>query len=350
MLKLAMNAVPKQECHLADLENTNQSSPNEVTDGNDDAANAARLASRRSNGRMLLIILSIGVLATLFVSLPAEISRWYLAEAMESAEEGNYQRAIDVSHQADDWAELPETSLSRAEWLIQVGDKDAAVEEIVIAGKRDPGNWNTIFQCSTLLMDAGQPEMSAELIRESQKEYPVESEALLAQILNAEAYALAVAGKDLDLALQQGEKSLYILVPPAADTRWDPPKQSFLEQYFGSSDQSPGTPVWSASVYDTVGYIYYLQGDYEAARADLDLAVSYQSLQYRLTVTQLQQATQMGVEPDDYKPQLTSANHTLAVLHYHRGLTLAALGLTDEADADFQRVRQLGFTPGDDLY
>ena len=48
--------------------------------------------------------------------------------------------------------------------------------------------------------------------------------------------------------------------------------------------------------------------------------------------------------------QLPLQQRSIAVLHYHRGLVYERLGRQDEADADYRRVRELGFEPGDDLF
>jgi tetratricopeptide (TPR) repeat protein len=308
------------------------------------------IQARPNTRRTVFLVLSVALLIYFVAQLPAEIARWHLAEAMESAEEGDYVRAISVSKEADNWSEMVETSLSRADWQLSLGNTEAAIEEVAIAGERDPGNWNTIFRRSTLLMDCEEPEMSADLIRESAKTYPVDNSFLQAQILNAEAYALAIARKDLNRALSLGEESLAILVAPTPPSDFEKLTQTITKQIWPDYQAPVAKPVRSAGVYDTVGYIYYLQGDFEAARADLDRAVAYRSLSYLSQRTQLAEAAKHGVEPDDLKPQVESVDHTLAVLYYHRGLVLKELGLLEDADQDFQRVKQLGVSPDDELF
>ena len=49
-------------------------------------------------------------------------------------------------------------------------------------------------------------------------------------------------------------------------------------------------------------------------------------------------------------PLRAQVKRSLAVLHYHRGLALAAGGKATEAEADFAKVRELGFAPDEKLF
>ena len=50
------------------------------------------------------------------------------------------------------------------------------------------------------------------------------------------------------------------------------------------------------------------------------------------------------------KLQSQTERQAFAVVVYHRGLIYEAIGETDAAQADFDRVRELGFEPNENLF
>ncbi len=101
----------------------------------------------------------------------------------------------------------------------------------------------------------------------------------------------------------------------------------------------------NAAMLDTRGYIHYRRGNLAAAIADLNLAVQRMEQEHK----EMQQ-TRQYVDRREFERELQKSRKSLAVIRYHRAVVFDALGKPTEADADRQRVRELGFAPGPSLF
>lgn len=105
-----------------------------------------------------------------------------------------------------------------------------------------------------------------------------------------------------------------------------------------------------AAVLDTRGFLYYKLQEFAAAHEDLERAVS--------GMRWVDQAMSwlLDIEKDyaaDVRQSLQEQRmhrQSLAVITYHRALTLQVLGKKQQADQDLQTVRELGYEPGEHLF
>ena len=105
------------------------------------------------------------------------------------------------------------------------------------------------------------------------------------------------------------------------------------------------------AVLDTRGYAYFVRGDSDElalARRDLDIAVSAAEALYHFHKSARQQ--HMSIDLREYDRRIASEKEQVAIIRYHRALVLDAQFQTNRADEDRQRIRQLGFEPGPDLF
>jgi len=229
------------------------------------------------------------------------------------------------------------------------GQIDEAVRSANRAVKRDPNslravhhrawiyfaarNYQASMQDAQKTYDAGfEIERSAYLIRESLFRLKRFDEAIqkfeerfkrgnwrsqLDELNNNNtlAWYYAVANRDLDRALTLVNRSLKM----AESIRGSPIVESSL-----------------AAALDTRGYIYYLQGKYKLAFADVDEALRQVGKDYL-------QGLSRGTKLEPLKK-------SLAIQFYHRSLVYDRLGKSSEAKSDRDKVVELGFQPNESLH
>ena len=127
-----------------------------------------------------------------------------------------------------------------------------------------------------------------------------------AQTLNSLAYLLALKNTKLDEALKLAETAIEL------------------------AGEEP-------SIVDTRGYIRFRREEYQSARVDLDNALKTVEKNY-------EEAAKRSL------PEVTAFKNVLTVMLYHRAKVLEKLNLTEEAAKDFQRIREFGAEPSDDLF
>jgi tetratricopeptide (TPR) repeat protein len=140
----------------------------------------------------------------------------------------------------------------------------------------------------------------------------------LSQALNLAAYTRAVAGRDLPVAQALIHESIQLL---------------------------EGIREPDLSLLDTRGYIAYLQGDNDAALADIESAVHLAENYTDEVRENLRQGAPLLVDQRGYLRELKKLDELQAVIIHHRGLVLRKLGRLDEASKDFARAEELGFDP-----
>lgn len=105
-----------------------------------------------------------------------------------------------------------------------------------------------------------------------------------------------------------------------------------------------------AAYLDTLGFIRLQRGDDQAALAPLDHASKIaealpEALQHSLALISRQR-----VDIRRNQKQIPAIKQTIAVTLYHRGLAYRAAGNSTIAEQSMARVRELGFTPGPELF
>ncbi len=102
--------------------------------------------------------------------------------------------------------------------------------------------------------------------------------------------------------------------------------------------------LMGSALLDTRGYVFFRLGEFATALPELDL-----SCNALVTADQLI-AGQLGPSPQDPRDPVKAAGErkqTLATLYLHRAECLRAAGQELAAEADFARIRALGFEPDD---
>lgn len=129
---------------------------------------------------------------------------------------------------------------------------------------------------------------------------------------NNRAYARAIAGVDLQEALEDVQKAIKL------------------------ADRD------TAAYIDTRGYIYYLLGNYPAALADMDRAVW-------LARNEANRMTELlithNIPPAVARRARRLIDEQLAVIYTHRGMVREKMGMFAEARADIELGRELGYNP-----
>jgi tetratricopeptide (TPR) repeat protein len=105
-----------------------------------------------------------------------------------------------------------------------------------------------------------------------------------------------------------------------------------------------------AAVLDTRGYLYYKLQELAAAREDLQRAVNAMQWVDQAMTWLLDVEKDYSADIRSHLQAQRSHRQSLAVILYHRALVQQAVGKQHEADQDLQKVRDLGYEPGEQLY
>ena len=292
----------------------------------------------------------------LALGLPAEISRWYEAAAIEKRLDGDLEGAIETLDQALRWRpHAPSVYLRRAEWKLQRKDYRGALADYDRAIQLAPHTPQAYIWRSRALQHLGRhQEAIADWHRAEQ--YQDGAVGSRASMLNGLAYAQALGNTELDQALENVETALRyvdslesLLKPDPAVSgdrgRWWLRKLQSLVESDNRSRIELELIGTKAAMLDTRGYIQLLRGELEAAQRDLDEAV-------KLIEVRLERRSQSTdyIDRREFELEMEEERQSAAVIHYHRALLYDRLGQTAEADRDRERIRQLGYEPGSHLF
>lgn len=273
-----------------------------------------------------------------------EVAAWRAAEAQTAVWEGDYSLALRKFDEALAWdSDQPGYLVLRSEVHLQQGDIDAALADAEQALELAPRNMAVQEAYTTALTRAGRAEEAAAF-------YDKRLQALgdyspLEKVLrrNQVAYSLALAGKDLDRALEQINLALDEL--KASDDR----PALGLDESVLSGNQ--------LALLDTRAMVLYGQGKLKQALADMN-AVIREAEARQGQVEKLAQAH--SIDDRHREQQLHTSRRPLATYYYHRALmheAQAAEATGDQriaelarAALDRDRVRELGFTPDETLF
>jgi tetratricopeptide (TPR) repeat protein len=274
-----------------------------------------------------------------FVQVPREIGRWHLAAALNLRRKGDKEAAYqELTSAMERFPRNPELLLQRAEWRMADGQREEAIadcDQILEVGGDSPDSLRAHAQ---FLQVAGEFRRAVEdwkkLNELSQRSgLPSRPEAL-----NGLAYAQALAKIELDDALTNVNQALELQTTN------------------------------NEAIFDTRGYIFHLKDTNVMALSDLDRAVKGMDAY----LAQVRQPTTMpaidalGRDADGSLPrtlvevhpsrgttaqQIALVMRSVAVIHYHRSLVLAALDRQEEAEAERAMARKLiGKDPDETLF
>jgi len=267
--------------------------------------------------RWLVILATLGLVLgpLLYAWFPKEISRWYVASAIETYRDGDQKGATADLDQALRWdSENSSAYRLRAAWRFDDGDYVGTLEDCNRAVELSPDDSRTYMQRSLALHHLGRHQEAIEDCKKLVKLHRRDSSYNRANMLNQLAYARALGNTELDEALEDVEKALELV-----------------------GDNAP--------MLDTRGFIRYLQGDMESAKRDMDAAVEGIEAELRQARDPIR-----SIDQREFERQLKAVRQSVAVVHYHRALVNDKVGQTDQAEQDRQRVRELGYEPNDKLF
>lgn len=267
---------------------------------------------------LILFMIAIVVVPLFYTSFSDEVGRWRLAAAWEQRLNGNLEAAVkslDAALELD--PNHVELYLQRAAWYDELGNREAALRDYNKVNELADNDRRMLLGRAMTYHRMGKP---VEALRDLTHLLEASSDANRAEALNTLAYFRALNNTDLDLALSDVDKSIDLIGPNPA-------------------------------LLDTRGFIHYQRGDLEAARNDLENAVAGMAVEVEGTQRTAPDGSKMGVvDPRVYQLQLRASREQVAVIFYHRGLIYDKLGEAERAQADFAKVRELGFEPTEDLY
>jgi tetratricopeptide (TPR) repeat protein len=164
-----------------------------------------------------------------------------------------------------------------------------------------------------------------------------------ADMFNARAYGRALAGVELEEALEDVEKAIefdnadrrLVLRAPTSNAKTEQPKE-----------KKP-TSSANANYLDTRGYILYLLGKYDLALDDLNGAIHRSEDEQR-------RIEKLGARPGVDKRQLSfvlkERQKMLAVMYHHRGQIHEKRNESEQAKSDLDRGDKLGYNPAEGVF
>lgn len=271
---------------------------------------------------MLLLIIIVGIVVgpLLYFALPGEAARWKIASAEEKRLNGDLPGAIADLDQA--LAQNPSNSellRKRAQWLMEQKNYVAALEDCNRVIKLKPDDIESYQIRSLVYQFLDRHSEAVGDWKTINKLNRIRRQMDQAVALNGMAYARALADIEVDEGLAD--------IAEALRQRGE-----------------------NAPMLDTRGYLYYRSGDYDRALSDLHRAV--EKMEEELGAWRLEtKKGRPGVKSrDQMDERVQQVKQAVAVIRYHRSLVHEALGNKDQAEADRQRVRELGFEPTDQLF
>ncbi len=265
-------------------------------------------------GLVLLGVVGSAVLGpAVLPTVRSLVVRWSLERAIASEGQGDYGAAVADLSSAIDWVgsadELPLAKSQLLCWraTLRIKNKDASggLEDANMAASYEPTGMQPWQVRALALFVLGNTDGSLEAAQTAVDLVGDDDP----EALNHRAYMRALAGRDLEAALDDIERAL------AASG----PSPEFL---------------------DTRGYILHLLGRHHQAIDDLNVAIDTAQNDRRRLLT-----LAGHVDPGDLAYRLLHADQSLAVMHHHRGLACRAVGLTGQADQDFDVAERKGFDP-----
>lgn len=261
-----------------------------------------------------LFLATVGVMLVVWV-LPGELQQWRVATAEEQRLNGDREGAMRLLN--EDIQRNPsniELRRIKSQWLLADKRYQDSLTEVnqIIAWRSDDVSAYALR--SQIFHAMGEHGKAVEDCKKILSFDAVSAGPSRAQALNQLAYARALANIEIDDGLVD-----------------------ITEAIRRTGENFP--------MLDTRGFLYYRNGDLDRALKDLDWAVKFAE------DSALVDAGQLPIADRRYKKLADQEEAAmLAVIRYHRGLVHAARKDQTQAEADFRRVRELGFEPNEELF
>lgn len=264
---------------------------------------------------VIVAVISLALGPVLYLEMPAEIARWYQAAAMERWIAGDQTEAWRHLEKSLRWdPNRAEVFVCRGDWHVDQRRFEQAIDDYDSALQLEPRHVTALINRSLAYQHLGRHPQAIQDWKKLLELHGSASGPQRAMLLNGLAYAQALGNVELKEALENVIQAINLV------------------------GENP-------AMLDTRGYIHFLRGNFEAAKADLDAAVTGMEREVAAI-----ERTRHYIDHAEFKQRLAEYHHSLAVLRYHRALILDALGQSSQAEADLRRVRELGHSPGPELF
>jgi len=271
--------------------------------------------------RIVLVLMAVGAgaaaisRAELGEPIRQSIAEWLVQGAMRNLMVDDVDAALRDLDRAVAWCDAsPEIYMMRGQVRLEKNDIEGSLEDFTRLVELAPREAEAYLMRATALQRLQQHEGA---IGDVNKAIEVNGEAS-AMLLNSRAYFRALAGTELDEALEDVEQAI--------DREGD-----------------------NAAYLDTRGYILFLKGDHEKALKDMDRALNLAERK-RLSIAAMVMGRQDPAMQRMYNRQKRASDHEVAVMYHHRGEIQKALGNDGEAASDLRRGDRLGYNPAEGVY
>lgn len=266
----------------------------------------------------LVVAMVVGPIVAKLV--PRELAGWQVALALEARLDGRHDEALERLEQA--MSRYPTNAglyLQRAQWRREDGRYEEALQDCNRAHELAEANPLVLLERSQVYQSLGRFADAVTDWKTLVELKSVRSALAEVSLWNGLAYARALAGTELEEALADAERAVQ---------------------------REPE----SAALLDTRGFVHLRRGQFEPALKDLDSAVKLAEARMAENSKKLDGLPSTLMDRRQADKVRKSWEHELAVILYHRSLALDALEQPEAAAADRDRVRQYGFTPGEELF
>lgn len=260
------------------------------------------------------------LIPTLVWQWPHERDRWALAAALRVREAGN---KAEASEKVEEVLKRSPQNLSayllRAQWHLDDEEYEKSLADFNHLFELRPNALALYLKRSLVLQKMGRHAEAVADLSEILKRTSVDRPLERASALNAVAYARAVGNLEVAEALKQIREAVKI---------------------------SPDT----SAILDTQAFVLYRMGELTEAERVMNRALELFEPEFKEQQDALAKAAKQTTRTGDREATSKAVQRNAAVLYYHRGVIREKLGAVADAKADFDRVQELGFTPGEDLY
>ncbi|MEX2176003.1 MAG: hypothetical protein WD872_16695 [Pirellulaceae bacterium] len=268
-------------------------------------------ARPRSSRLLIWILLAALIGPCAYLDAPVEVSRWYLAAAIEDQDAGHPELADQHFEQAFAWnPNDPELLVRRAFRQMQAGNYAVALADCNRANELVPESATVLTARSQVYQHMGEHAAAIADLKVIDRLSLSSGRPQRTQALNGLAYARTVANVELDEGLQEINEALAMA----------PANHAML---------------------DTRGFLLYRLEKYDAAFADIDLALRGMERTYRELQKPIAPLERRLEYPEGWQNEIELAKQGVAVVRYHRALVLDKLGRNAEAKLDRARVKLL---------
>lgn len=265
--------------------------------------------------RLALVLVGAGLVGSVVVkSLGREyIAHWYLKRAEQDYRAENLPGALANADQAQSWLpDAPEIYYLRAHYREQAKDFSGSLEDYNKLIEMRPSFASAYSGRSVVYQRMERHREAIDDVSKAIQLRPRNDHTLL----NHRAYTRAIGNLELPQALDDVQRAI---------------------------DMAPGE---QAAYLDTRGYIYHLLGRDDEALVDLDRAVQLTVAERKKNLESI--AARLG-ESERKRLEKLYREHE-AVMVYHRGQIHEKLGHEEQAQADLERGKSLGYDPAEGVY